>query len=140
MLYKVIGTTRSPPKELARTWKKIYSLLDNADIKMTLPETLINAFKALGDKYVELEPNAEVCGYDFFGPVYAEKSNADEADKADTDDAEKPSGSSAAGEDDIAIFVIVVVGVVVAVAFVVIVVIVLANVVIVAVVLTALAT
>ena len=59
MLYKVIGTTRSPPRELARAWKEIYSLLDNADIKIGLPEILMDAFKDLGDKYVELEATAD---------------------------------------------------------------------------------
>ena len=59
MLYKVIGTTRSPPRELARAWKEIYNLLDNADIKIALPQILINAFKDLGDKYVELEATTE---------------------------------------------------------------------------------
>ena len=59
MLYKVIGTTQSSPRELAGAWKKIYDLLDNADIKLTLPEILLNTFKDLGDKYVDLEGNAK---------------------------------------------------------------------------------
>ena len=58
VLYKVIGTTQSSPKKLADAWKKIYDLLDKVDIKLTLPEILLNTFKDLGDKHVDLESNA----------------------------------------------------------------------------------
>ena len=59
MHYKVIGKTSSSARDLASSWAKIYDQLDRADIKLSLPASLLPTFADLRYANIEMEANGE---------------------------------------------------------------------------------
>ena len=58
VLYKIIGESTSPAKDLANNWMDVYNHLDRADIRLSLPASLLPAFRDLQLPNVELKANS----------------------------------------------------------------------------------